>query len=620
MCLPSHGNRLAGMIQNAFNEKVIIYPLPPQVCPLYIVIEMSLVLYRKYRSQTFNELVGQEHIASILRNAVSQGQISHAYLFHGPRGLGKTSTARILAKAVNCSQLQPDGNPCGKCEICVAIQEGKFLDLIEIDAASNRGIDQIRELKERIEFSPSEGRYKVYIIDEVHMLTTEAFNALLKTLEEPPKHAIMILATTEVHKIPATILSRCQRFDFRLGSESDVKLLLDSVLEKEDVKIDSKAMDLIIDNAGGSYRDALSLLDVVVSGQAKSKDPKFVTEDEVRVVLGLADSTMAYFFLEKIITAQGGEALDLIDELSQKGVNLGQFVKFVLSVLREILVGGIKENIDYEEYSFARKLNRDKTLKLINLFVEAERSLKNTVVPTLPLEVLVADAMSFFSDAEVTAVKRNAVVDDGGKDGAGNDGGKGSSGSDKKGGSGVSEGSMSGMKGSNSQVQKKDIPQASQKDKKSTLSKELSSGKSESISLSLDRLKTKWSLVLKELRPFNSHLYAFIGRSRVVELKNGVLKIAVAFDFHKDRMESAKSRDAIAKVFKKVFGVPVRLECFVDDSIRKSVSSVSDVVVIDKNEVARSSDGDIVPAEVSSNPSNIYDSVAEVFGSDLVDM
>lgn len=577
-------------------------PLPAQACPIYIVFEMSLVLYRKYRSQTFNELVGQEHIASILRNAVSQGQIAHAYLFHGPRGLGKTSTARILAKAVNCSQLQPDGNPCDKCKSCIAIQEGKFLDLIEIDAASNRGIDQIRELKERIEFSPSEGKYKVYIIDEVHMLTTEAFNALLKTLEEPPGHAIMILATTEVHKIPATILSRCQRFDFRLGSESDLKLLLDGVLKKEDVKIDPKAMDLIIDNARGSYRDALSLLDVVVSGQAKSKDPKFVTEEEVRVVLGLADSTMAYFFLEKIITAQGGEALDLIEELSQKGVNLAQFVKFVLSVLREILVGGIKDNIDYEEYSFAKKLNRNKTLKLINLFVEAERSLKNAVVPTLPLEVLVADAMSFFGEVEIA-----------GGSGSGGEGGAGNAG----GGSGANSGSEpgAGNNGGGSGVRS-----GPGKKKVSGKPKVSHSGKTEPISLSLDQLKTKWNLVLKGLRPFNSHLYAFIGRSRVVELKDGVLKIAVAFDFHKDRMESAKSRDAIAKVFDKVFGVPVRLECFVDDSIRESVSSVSEVVVIDKSDAIRSSGRDIVSAGVSSNSSNIYDSVAEVFGSDLVDM
>lgn len=564
---------------------------------------MSLVLYRKYRSQTFDELIGQEHIASILKNAVSQGQTSHAYLFHGPRGLGKTSTARILAKAVNCLQLQPDGNPCGKCKSCVAIQEGKFLDLIEIDAASNRGIDQIRELKERIEFSPSEGKYKVYIIDEVHMLTTEAFNALLKTLEEPPVHALLILATTEVHKVPATILSRCQRFDFRLGTENEIKILLDGVLNKENVKIDDKAMDLIVNNARGSYRDALSLLDVVVSGQAKSKDPKFVTEEEVRVVLGLADSTMAYFFLEKIINAQGGEALDLIQELSQKGVNLGQFVKFVLFVLREILVGGIREDIDYKEYSFAKKLDRDKTLKLITLFVDAERSLKDAVVPTLPLEVLVADAMRFFGKSDV-------VGSSGGSD---NDGGQDLESGPKKKGDKEVVGKSNPVKSN----PKSEVTSAK------TEKNEVSNSKSgESISLSLDQLKTKWDQVLKELKPFNSHLYAFIGRSRVVELKSGVLKIAVAFDFHKDRIESTKSRSAIADVFKKVFGEPVKLECFVDDAIRESITPVSDVVVVDGDSNVRLPDKGVASAGVSSTSAagNIYDSVAEVFGSDLVDV
>ena len=228
---------------------------------------MSRVLYRKYRAQNFDELIGQEHITKLLKNAVRKEQLSHAYLFVGSRGTGKTSTARILSKAVNCLDLKKDGNPCNKCEICVSITNGNFLDLIEIDAASNRGIDQIRELKERIEFAPSKGKYKIYIIDEVHMLTNEAFNALLKTLEEPPSHIIFILATTDVHKLPATILSRCQRYDFRLGTELEIEKVLKSVLKSEKLKIEDEALKLVVRNARGSYRDALSLLDVIVNSQ-----------------------------------------------------------------------------------------------------------------------------------------------------------------------------------------------------------------------------------------------------------------------------------------------------------------------------------------------------------------
>jgi DNA polymerase III subunit gamma/tau len=581
---------------------------------------MSQVLYRKHRSQTFDQLVGQEHIATILKNAVAQGQVAHAYLFYGPRGLGKTSTARILAKAVNCLQLKPDGNPCNECEACVAIREGKFLDLIEIDAASNRGIDQIRELKERIEFSPSEGKKKVYIIDEVHMLTTEAFNALLKTLEEPPDHAIFILATTEIHKVPATILSRCQRFDFRLGTDADVNLLISSVLKEENITIDDEAMDLIIENARGSYRDALSLLDVIVSGQEKGDDPKHITEEEVRVVLGLADSTMAYFFLEKLVKGESGEALDLIDELSQKGVNFGQFVTYVLSVLREILVSGLRGKVDIEEYSFAASLDRSKTLKLINLFVDAERSLKDALVPTLPLEILVADAMEIFGDGEGS---------DGGKSGKteGDDG----SGDDRKNTTGNNSGEKRPKVGTKSKkisstdkkTSRKKDPDAGSLKKKGEDTPPIAEAKPQNdgtntaggdgLSLDGSKLAAHWEDVVKELRKYNSHLYAFIGRAQVLGLENGVLTLAVGFDFHKDRIESPKSRDAISEVFKKVFGEPVKLECILDDSIRSSVKPAAEVIVMEQ-EVEKA------PVDVAAKARNIYDSVSEVFGDELVGM
>lgn len=552
---------------------------------------MSLVLYRKYRSQTFDELIGQDHVTSILKNAVSQGQIAHAYLFHGPRGLGKTSTARILAKAVNCLQLQPSGNPCGKCDNCVAIQEGKFLDLIEIDAASNRGIDDIRELKEKINYSPSEGKYKVYAIDEAHMLTTEAFNALLKTLEEPPAHAILILATTEVHKIPATILSRCQRFDFRLATEAEIKSVLEGILKKEKVEAEDEALDLIIENAQGSFRDAISLLDVVISGQKESKNPKSISGEEVRVVLGLADSTMVYFFLEKLVDADGSAALELLEELAQKGVNLSQFVKFVLSVLREILVGGMKDKVDYGEYSFAKKLDRDKTLRLINLFVEAERALKDSVIPQLPLELLVAESLSIFGS------------NDGGV--GGGEGGKPSSPKVSHNGDSNRKNSIGGDK-----AVAEDSSSASNKD-------EISSDKK--VSLSLKDLESKWSAVLEGLKPYNSHLYAFMGRAKALELKDGVLKLAVGFEFHKDRMEDVKSKVAIAKVFNEVFGCPVKLQCVVDDSVRQSVTPAAEVVVIDDS-AGLSTSGDKIVSKSSSGSSdnqNIYDSIAEIFGDDV---
>ena len=260
---------------------------------------MSTVLYQKYRSQDFDQLKGQDNVTKLLKNAVKKNQLAHAYLFVGSRGTGKTSTARILAKAINCLEPKKDGNPCLECDNCKSIANGTFLDLIEIDAASNRGIDQIRELKERIEFSPTEGRYKVYIIDEVHMLTTEAFNALLKTLEEPPAHVIFILATTDVHKLPPTILSRCQRYDFRLGTDDEIRDLIKGICKEEKITIQDEALDVVVQNAKGSYRDALSLMDVVYSGQEHDKSE--ITLDEVRKTLGLPDSEKVILLLTSLL-------------------------------------------------------------------------------------------------------------------------------------------------------------------------------------------------------------------------------------------------------------------------------------------------------------------------------
>lgn len=568
---------------------------------------MSRVLYRKYRSQTFDELIGQRHITTLLKNAVAQGQIAHAYLFYGPRGLGKTSTARILAKAVNCLQLKPDGNPCGECKFCTAIRDGTFLDLIEIDAASNRGIDQMRELKERIEFSPTEAKRKVYIIDEVHMLTTEAFNALLKTLEEPPAHAIFILATTEIHKVPATILSRCQRFDFRLGTDEEMKELLSGVASEEGVTIDDGAMKLMVENAGGSYRDALSLLDVVVSGQLSDGDTKHITHEEVSGALGLADSTMVYFFLEKIVNGESSEALDLVQELTHKGVNLGQFLKFVLSVLREILIGIMRDDVEKLEYSFAKKLNRAKTLKLINLSVEAERALRDALVPSLPLELLVADAMELFDtgggvDAEVVASASIGPAKNG-DDREKTIGGGG--GKKNKSRSIFGKGTDAGL--SASQVHS-DGGAVEKTEAHGAPDQRIRESQSENkLSLTEDDLRQKWMAVLQGLRPYNSHLYAFVGRARVNDLTNGVLTITVAFDFHKDRIESPKSRDAIAKVFRAVFSCPVKLNCVLDESIRPPRQN-SEMDVIAQAEVPNT----------APSTANIYNSVADVFGSDLV--
>lgn len=299
-----------------------------------------VALYRKWRPQGFDSLVGQEAVRTALTNALETGRIAHAYLFAGPRGTGKTSTAKILAKAVNCEH-GPTPNPCNKCQNCVRINDGTSMDVFEIDAASNRGIDEIRDLREKVAFAPVNGRYKVYIIDEVHMLTTEAFNALLKTLEEPPPHVIFILATTEPHKIPATIHSRCQRFDFKRVTDSDIVKRLREVADGSGIAADDDALQLIAVQADGGMRDALSLLDQC--GVMAER----VSAETVRSVLGIVGREA----LRKLVKAVGEgnvpKALELLETLLAGGKDVKQIITELAEYLRAVLL--YKASPEYRE-------------------------------------------------------------------------------------------------------------------------------------------------------------------------------------------------------------------------------------------------------------------------------
>jgi len=365
---------------------------------------MSSVLYQKYRSQNFDQIIGQENVTKLLKNAIKKNQLAHAYLFVGSRGTGKTSTARILAKAVNCTNIQKDGNPCLECEHCKAIANGTFLDLMEIDAASNRGIDQIRELKERIEFSPSEGKYKVYIIDEVHMLTTEAFNALLKTLEEPPAHVIFILATTDVHKLPPTILSRCQRYDFRLGTNEEIATLITDICKKEKIKIEEGALNIVVQNAKGSYRDALSILDVIYTGQDEKINE--ITTEEARKILGLPERDSVILLLKSFVKGDGGKSLDIIGSLEKNGVNLQQFTNYTLDILRQILIAKIKGKVE-KEIDFVKEVDIKTIYKLINLFLNAENRIRYANNQALVLEMIIPEMMKVDGEREIEIVNRD---------------------------------------------------------------------------------------------------------------------------------------------------------------------------------------------------------------------
>jgi len=364
-----------------------------------------LALYRKYRPSTFDDVVGQEHITQALKNQVASGNIGHAYLFTGSRGVGKTSIARIFARAVNCES-NINGSPCGKCEACKKLEGQADINIIEIDAASNNRVDDVRELREKVKFLPVDAKYKIYIIDEVHMLTDSAFNALLKTLEEPPKHVIFILATTEVHKLPATILSRCTRFDFRLVGLDALVKYLQRVFDKENISYDDEALRAIAVAGEGSVRDTLSIADCIIA-YSRSK----ITLESVEKVLGTTDEGLMIDFYNYLSAKDVGGLLEFVSCMDDNGKNMAVLVKDLSKHARNLLVCKSCKNpnqiLNMSEETFLKlKTQADKfedrlLISYMQAFGSAENELRYTMSPRLLLETLALSVMAGKSEDDV---------------------------------------------------------------------------------------------------------------------------------------------------------------------------------------------------------------------------
>jgi DNA polymerase-3 subunit gamma/tau len=356
---------------------------------------MTQALYRKWRPQLWDEVISQEHIVQTLKNAVASNRIAHAYLFSGPRGTGKTTAARLLAKAVNCLNSDTGKRPCNECAHCVGVNENRFMDLIEIDAASNNGVDDVRELRDKINFSPSQGTYRVYIIDEVHMLSSGAFNALLKTLEEPPPHAIFILATTEIHKIPATVLSRCQRHEFRRVPVSEITRHLNDICKAEGIEVDQDALNSIARQASGGMRDAISLLDQLASTGGK------ITLELAQTVLGTATNQSVLALIQAIIDQQPGAGLNEIHHALDGGADARSLARQIVDYLRNIMLIQMK-NADQVEVSndvrsqmvtHATALPISEVLRLMRVFNAAATDQRSGWTPSLGLELAFAESL-----------------------------------------------------------------------------------------------------------------------------------------------------------------------------------------------------------------------------------
>lgn len=511
---------------------------------------MSTTLYRKYRPATFGELIGQKHVVQTLKNAVKTGRIGQAYLFAGPRGTGKTSIARIFAKTINCTSLK-NGEPCLKCDSCRNILDGHALDIIEIDAASNTGVDNIRELRETVKLPPSSLKYKVYITDEVHMLSGGAFNALLKTLEEPPANVVFILATTEVHKIPETILSRVQRFDFTRLTIEEIINRLEEIAKLEKVKVDREALEIIASSSEGGMRNAESLL-----GQIIALEDKKITTKEVEFILGTVSEKFTAEFVELVIQKKYSEVFSKIGELREMGIDFKNFAKSLLNYLRQMLVLKINPDLGQKlSYEITKErleqikkqissVEIGEILKLIDILQENTEKFKSSPIPQLFLEVSIAKLASQNSSSPRTELSEEKNISSFPK-------GRHPEGTER-------------FNNSTAKIPLNPPLEKGVENKSDPVNSKSASAKkpkpSGDSSADLDLVISNWREIIDSLKSYNHSLSSVLKMCQPILIEGKYLILRTKYSFYSDKISDTQNRLTIEKAIDKITGVALKLK------------------------------------------------------------
>ena len=496
---------------------------------------MTQALYRKWRPQLWDEVISQEHIVQTLKNAVASSHIAHAYLFSGPRGTGKTTAARLLAKAVNCLNTDPARRPCNECANCLAVNENRFMDLIEIDAASNTSVEDVRDLRDKINFSPSQGTYRVYIIDEVHMLSTAAFNALLKTLEEPPPHAIFILATTEIHKIPATVISRCQRHEFRRVPVGEITRHLVDICKSENILADTEALNVISRQSSGGMRDAISLLDQLASTGER------ISLELAQTVLGTATSQSVLALIQAVIDRQPGAGLDEIHRALDGGADARALARQIVDYLRSIMLiqMGNAEQVEVpsdvrtQMKLHAAALPIADVLRMMRAFNGAAIDQRGGWAPSLGLELAFAEVLEPPAQAMVAVVPAATLP----------------------------AARLAGAVSEHARAQT--VPTAHPAGIPNQTPARVAETRPAGSPATFEQVSKSWKQIVHQVKAKDSQLYALLNSSKVLEIREGVLILSFSSDILRDKFNRPESLDLTRKTIKDVIGVELPLQAVV---------------------------------------------------------